>query len=111
MGWGVLVSPRDYDDDDCYLAFYCNTGDEAFGPLFGVTGSAQHVKTAFYRAWPEACRAVIGREVDPRSVDPNMLHRLTYLTVLFAGVESYQTLAEYNEMWGGDNELWGGEQE
>ena len=52
MGWGVLVSQRDYDDDDCYLAFYCNTGDEAFGPLFGVTGSAQHVKTAFYRAWP-----------------------------------------------------------
>ena len=40
-----------------------------------------------------------------------MLHLLTYLTVLFAGVESYQTLAEYNEMWGGDNELWGGEQE
>ena len=100
MGWGVLVSPRDYDDDDCYLAFYCNTGDEAFGPLTGVTGSPGYVKTAFYRAWPEACRAVVGREVDPRSIDSFTLERLTYLTVLTAGVQTYQTAEEYNELWG-----------
>lgn len=104
MGWGVLVSPRDYDDDDCYLAFYCNTGDEAFGPLFGVTGSPCYVKTAFYRAWPEACRAVFGSEVDPRGLDSNTLHRLTYLTVLTAGVQSYQTFQEYKEIWGGEEE-------
>ena len=123
MGWGILVSqreqwsagnlvtPTEYHDPDCYVAFYCNTGDEAFGPLTTARGSPAYVKQQFYEHWPEACRVVVGREVDPRSIDHNMLYRLTYLTVLLGGIEAYQTREEYNEMWGGDNEVWGVEEE
>mgnify|MGYP003132753173 FL=1 len=104
MGWGILVSQRDYDDDDCYVAFYCNTGDEAFGPLETARGSPIFIKRQFYEHWPEACRAVLGSEVDPRGQSPDMLHRLVYLTFLIGGIGSYHTKEEYNEIWAGEEE-------
>ena len=108
MGWGILVSQRDYDDDDCYVAFYCNTGDEAFGPLTTARGSPAYVKQQFYEHWDDACCAVLGTPVDPRTfsgrADYSVLYQIAYRTILAAGIEAYQTWEEYNEMFNGGEE-------
>tara|TARA_R100001510_G_scaffold12367_1_gene9616 strand:- start:10904 stop:11269 length:366 start_codon:yes stop_codon:yes gene_type:complete len=121
MGWGILVSqreqwsagslvtPTDYHDPDCYVAFYCNTGDEAFGPLTTARGSPAYVKQEFYRHWDDACREVVGHPIDPRRfnnpADYSLLYQIIYLTILLGGIEAYQTREEYDEMFpGGEDE-------
>jgi len=103
MGWGILVSQRDYHDDDCYVAFYCNTGDEAFGPLTTARGSPAYVKQQFYEHWDDACREVLGNPVDPRTFNDvrgySVLYQIAYLTILLGGIEAYQTREEYDEMF------------
>ena len=108
MGWVILASPRG-DYDDCYVAFACNTGDEAFGPLTSARGTPAHVKNQFYDHWEEACREVIGHPIDPRTLnsrgDYSLLYQIAYLTVVLGGIETYQTREEYDEMFnGGEDE-------
>ncbi len=109
MGWGILASQRDYHDPDCYVAFYCNTGDEAFGPLTTARGSPAYVKQEFYKHWEDACREVVGHPIDPRRfnnpADYSLLYQIIYLTILLGGIEAYQTREEYDEMFpGGEDE-------
>ena len=110
MGWGILASQYDgYHDPDCYVAFYCNTGDEAFGPLTTARGSPNYVKQQFYKHWEDACREVVGHPIDPRTFNNaqgySLLYQITYLTILLGGIEAYQTREEYDEMFpGGEDE-------
>jgi hypothetical protein len=99
MGWGILASPR--DDDDCYVAFFCNTSDEAFGPLLSVRGTPKEVKRAFYANWDNACREVQGSPIDPRSYNP-LLYQISYLTFALAGIDPHYTREEYDEMFGAE---------
>lgn len=110
MAWGILASQRDgYNDPDCYVAFFCNTGDEAFGPLTTARGSPAYVKQQFYEHWEDACREVVGYPIDPRTFNDvqgySLLYQITYLTILLGGIEAYQTREEYDEMFnGGEDE-------
>lgn len=103
MGWGILVSQRDYDD--CYVAFFCNTADEAFGPLLSVRGTPEEVKRAFYANWENACREAWGHPIDPRSCnreDFALLYQITYLTFVLAGIDHHYTREEYDEIFGAE---------
>jgi len=98
MGWGVLVSydytPREPGNVDYYyLACYCNTGDEAFGPIIWVPyprTDGKHldvprIKNEFYHAWMAACKEMHGGERDPRSMDNRTLRATLWLMSVHAG--------------------------
>jgi len=102
MGWGILASPRG-DYGECYVAFFCNTGDEAFGPLLSVRGSPEYVKDRFYAEWDNACEELFGHRIDPRSCNNRegyaMLYQVAYLTVVLSGLDPHYTREEYEEIF------------
>lgn len=97
MGWEILVGNA--WDDWKRIVFFCNTADEAFGPVLTVEGyDSDYIKTRFYDAWPQACIEIFGHERDPRSMGPHDdLHQVGRLTLVLAGFDERE---EYDEIYG-----------
>ena len=97
MGWEVLVGQHWGNWNN--IVFFCNTSDEAFGPVLSVEGyDCDYIRTRFYDAWPQACVEIYGHERDPRSMGPRGdLYQVGMLTLVHAGLRERE---EYDEMYG-----------
>jgi hypothetical protein len=96
MGWGLLVSQRRLAG--FFVSFYCDTSDQAFGPLLRVNGlRAETVRGEFDTYWKQACiRMNVG--YDPRTHDMNELYLTAYLTFVMSGIDRNFTEEEWREL-------------
>lgn len=96
MGWGLLVSPRPLAG--YFVSFYCDTVDEAFGPLLRVNGrSAESIRGEFHTYWKRACnRMNVG--YDPRTQESMELYLTAYLTFAMSGIDANFSIEEWEEL-------------
>lgn len=98
MGWGLLVSQNPLGG--FFVSFYCDTTDQAFGPLLRVNGiGASTVRHEFYTYWERACNTMNVRS-DPRTHDMNELHLTAYLTFVMSGIDHNYSEEEWRELAG-----------
>jgi len=96
MGWRMWS-----DRDQGVFGFYCDTTDQAFGPVMHYASGLD--RETFYREWTKLCK-VMG-EMDPRRLSPKQLNYwctkiiLKYDSWVFGKGEKYEDWDHWCEMY------------